>query len=368
MQTVGILGAGQLARMLALAAYPLGLRVLAYGNAANPCVQNVCPVIHGEFTDLAAIKLFCEQVDVVTYENENIPLETAEFIASHFNLFPSVRALSTTQDRWVEKNVLRELDIPTNDFYKIDSYPDLVTALQSTGYPAVLKTRRLGYDGKGQTIIHNSDAAKSAWAQSAKQDLILESFVHFAAEVSQITTSNQRDHKFYPLVDNVHVNGILQTSSLPSQWGHLAQQAQAISVKLLNHFTYTGVLSVEFFVHNNRLLVNEMAPRVHNSGHWSIEGAACSQFENHLRAICGLPLGEIHTTQACTLFNAIGTMPAIEPILAIDGAHYHSYNKKSQPQRKVGHINLMKYNELQFTQATEDVLTAIKTSCVPDAK
>lgn len=341
---IGILGAGQLARMLSLAAYPLGFQTLCIDPTQEACASQVTDVITADFTDENALKKFLDQVDCVTYETENIPLASAEFISKHRPLFPSPEVLKISQDRLYEKTLFQELEIPVAEFHKIDNLEDLEDAIQKIGFPAVLKTRRFGYDGKGQFVLKSSSDIEKAWALFSNHhpELILEKWIPFQQEVSLIAVRNTASEIcFYPLTRNEHREGILRFSEAPYHHADLEKQAQNYMRALLEHFNYVGVLTIEFFDADGELLANEMAPRVHNSGHWTIEGAQTSQFENHVRAICNLPLGSSEMQGPSAMFNCIGNEPSAQDILSIPGAHFHSYGKAPKPQRKLGHVTLV---------------------------
>lgn len=343
---IGILGAGQLARMLALAAHPLAIRTVCIDPAPDACAKPVTEVITAELIDQAALQRLVETVDLVTYETENIPLATAEWVAKSRPLYPSVETLGIAQDRLHEKTFFQSLQIPTAAFAAVNSQLDLNAAVNQLGLPAILKTRRMGYDGKGQIIIRAQPELEQAYAALNKTALILEAFVQFECEVSLISVRNQQGEiRFYPLVRNQHVNGILRSSEAP--FLHpvlhpaLQKQAEAYATRVLEKLNYIGVLTIEFFYDGNQLIANEMAPRVHNSGHWTIEGAQTSQFENHLRAILNWPLGATGAIGHCRMLNCIGEMPAPAEYLATPGAHYHNYGKIPRPGRKLGHITIV---------------------------
>lgn len=350
---LGILGGGQLARMLSLAAYPLGISTLCLDPGLDVCAAQVAPVIRGDFNDFAAVSDFLKQVDVVTYETENIPLECANWAAKMRPLYPSTEVLQISQDRLFEKRFFQNLDIPTAGFVKIDSESALKEACDYLNFPVVLKTRRLGYDGKGQIVIRSSAEITGAWEKLSQHSLILEKFIHFKYEVSLISVrSTLGEIRFYPLVRNHHCEGILRWSEAPHEHAELQRQAQEYATRILERFNYAGVLTIEFFFDGTGLLANEMAPRVHNSGHWTIEGAQTSQFENHLRAIFNLPLGSTKALGRSFMVNCIGQMPPLAAVLKIPAAHYHCYGKAPRALRKLGHITLVeaddeKYNHLK---------------------
>lgn len=352
---LGILGAGQLARMLTLAAYPLGISTSCIDPNPESCAREVTSVITASFEDEHAIQQWLKSVDVVTYETENIPLTTAKYISNTHHLNPSMQTLEIAQDRLHEKTFFNSLQIPTTKFFAISSEDDLNNATAEIGFPCVLKTRRMGYDGKGQFVLKSRDDVPIAWQTLGSQSLILEQFIHFEFETSIIAVRNQKNEMvFYPLIRNHHVQGILRTSEAPLIHSQLQQAAQHYARQILQALNYVGVLTIEFFYDGKKLIANEMAPRVHNSGHWTIEGAQTSQFENHLRALFHLPLGSTATTGYSFMRNCIGSMLSLESCLAVPGVHYHQYGKTPRKDRKVGHVtlvesNLEKYQESQKT-------------------
>ena len=346
MTTVGILGGGQLARMLALSGAPLGLRFLVLDATADACAAQFVPSLQADYRDHAALAEFAARVDVATFDFENVPAESARWLAERVPVFPSPRALAVAQDRLAEKTLFRELGIEVPEFTDITTRADLERAVVLQGVPAILKTRRLGYDGKGQFRLRTLADVDAAWdalgAQAASVGLILEAFVPFEREVSVLAV-RARDGEFrtWPLTENWHDRGILSASlapaSLPSTVvveaiGHARRIAEALD--------YVGVFALELFVTGGRLLANEMAPRVHNSGHWTIEGSETSQFENHLRAVLGLPLGSTRMIGHACLLNWIGELPSPVPVLAEACGHWHDYGKAPRAGRKVGHATL----------------------------
>ena len=346
MSTVGILGGGQLARMLALSGAPLGLRFLVLDTVADACAGQFAPMIVGDYTDEAALAEFASKVDVATFDFENVPAASARWLAERVPVFPSPRALSVAQDRMAEKTLFRELGIPVPGFADIACREQLDAAVVELGTPCILKTRRLGYDGKGQFRIKSPtdvDAAGNALgAQAAKVGLILEGFVHFQRELSVVAVRG-RDGEFraWPLTENWHVDGVLSASLAPARVD-AAIQATALShaQRLAKALGYVGVFALELFLRDGELLANELAPRVHNSGHWTIEGSETSQFQNHLRAVLGLPLGATHAIGHACMLNWIGAMPEATPVLREAGGHWHDYGKAPRAGRKVGHATL----------------------------
>ncbi|MCE4371949.1 5-(carboxyamino)imidazole ribonucleotide synthase [Xanthomonas hortorum] len=346
MTTVGILGGGQLARMLVLAGAPLGLRFAVFDPSADACAGQVAPLQVGAFDQTAALAAFAAQVDVITFDFENVPAASAQQLAAQVPVFPSAAALAVAQDRLSEKTLFRELGIPVPEFAAIDDRAGLDAALVRIGTPCVLKTRRFGYDGKGQFRIRTLADADAAWdalgAQAAKVGLIVEAFVPFQREVSVVAVRG-RDGEFraWPLTENWHVDGVLSASLAPATVGaELQAAAEAHARAIAERLDYVGVFALELFVRDGELLANEMAPRVHNSGHWTIEGAETSQFENHVRAVLGLPLGSTAMRGRACMLNWLGTMPDAAAFLAVPGGHWHDYGKEARVGRKVGHATL----------------------------
>jgi len=339
---VGIIGAGQLGRMLALAGYPLALQFRFLDTAADSPGGQVAPLIEGGFADAASLSRLAREVDLVTYEFENVPVAALERVAATRVCLPPIEALRVSQDRLFEKDLFVELGIPTPPYRAVDSLDQLTHAVADIGMPCVLKTRRLGYDGKGQRYIRKRSDIAAAWDDIGGVPLILEGFVRYEREVSIVGARSTRGEvKAYPIVANVHRDGILRVTRAPHRGVALQKSAERHLRRLLSHFNYAGILTIEFFVQDGRLVANEMAPRVHNSGHWTIEGAATSQFENHLRGILGLPLGDTRVIGHCAMVNFIGSMPPREKILSLPGVHYHDYGKAPRAGRKVGHCTIV---------------------------
>jgi 5-(carboxyamino)imidazole ribonucleotide synthase len=340
---VGILGGGQLGRMLALAGYPLGLRFRTLDLSAEAPAGQVSELVAADFNDTDALKRFARGLDVVTYEFENVPVDSARFLSRRVAVFPPPEALEAAQDRLTEKRFFERLGIPTPAFVAVDSWDDLKKALNDTGLPAVLKTRRFGYDGKGQVVIRKTEDISAAWQSLGGVPLILEGFVAFDREVSMLAVRGRNgETAFYPLVENHHHEGILRLSLCPAPGANaeLQREAEEHARRALAALNYTGVLAIEFFERDGHLLANEMAPRVHNSGHWTIEGAEVSQFENHLRAITGWPLGSTAPVGFSAMFNLIGAAPDLRGVLATENVHVHLYGKAPRPNRKLGHLTL----------------------------
>ena len=346
MSTVGILGGGQLARMLALSGAPLGLRFRVLDTVADACAGQFAPLIVGDYRDEAALAEFASQVDVATFDFENVPAESAQWLSERVPVFPNPRALSIAQDRLAEKTLFRELGIPVPAFADVPDRAALDAAIARIGMPCILKTRRLGYDGKGQFRIKSSADVDAAWgalgAQAVTVGLILEAFVPFERELSVVAVRG-RDGEFrtWPLTENWHVDGVLSASLAPARADEaLAQSAVAHARVLAESLDYVGVFALELFCRDGVLLANELAPRVHNSGHWTIEGSETSQFQNHLRAVLGLPLGDTRMVGHACMLNWIGAMPDAATMLREPGGHWHDYGKESRAGRKVGHATL----------------------------
>ena len=346
MTTVGILGGGQLARMMALAGAPLGLRFLVMDTAADACAGQFAPLLVGDYRDESALAEFASKVDVATFDFENVPAESAEWLAQRVPVFPNPRALAVAQDRLVEKSLFRELGIPVGAFADVGSLDALRSEVDRLGGACILKTRRLGYDGKGQFRIKSPADVDAAWqalgAQAGTVGLIVEAFIPFERELSVVAVRG-RDGEFrtWPLTENWHVDGVLSASLAPAHVdAALAQAAYAHARRLAESLDYVGVFALELFYRDGELLANEMAPRVHNSGHWTIEGAETSQFQNHLRAVLGLPLGETRTLGHACMLNWIGEMPDAASVLREAGGHWHDYGKEPRAGRKVGHATL----------------------------
>jgi 5-(carboxyamino)imidazole ribonucleotide synthase len=330
---IGILGAGQLALMLAQAGSAMDVEIICAGQPGD-CAEQVAEVIPVDLDDAAAVARFAATVDVVTIESENIHADVLQGL----NLSPNAHAVGIAQDRLLEKRFFHECGIGTAPFAPVDSLEDLKTALEVTGLPAILKTRRMGYDGKGQARMRSSDDAAEAWLDVGGVPCILEGMVNFQAEVSLIAVRSRSGKVvFYPLIENHHREGILRTSIAPFVNQQLQQQAESYLGILLDRLQYVGVLAVEFFVVGDTLLANEMAPRVHNSGHWTIDGSDTSQFANHLRAIIG---GELGSTESrpTVMLNCIGSMPRENETSQFPELFRHDYGKEARPGRKVGHL------------------------------
>lgn len=341
--TVGILGGGQLGYMLALAGYPLGLHFRFLDPSPEAPVGRLAQRVTADYSDHAALEKFANGLELVTYEFENVPVAAAQFLAERVPVYPPPPALEAAQDRLAEKTLFRNLGIATTDFLSVATPGEFDAAIKQIGLPAVLKTCRMGYDGKGQWILHTSDEVLKAKEELPRVPLILERFVPFTRELSVLAArSPNGETAFYPLVENHHRGGILRLSLAPAPLldPPIQRAAEDIARRVLESLKYVGVLAIEFFEHQGRLLANEMAPRVHNSGHWTIEGAVTSQFENHLRAVLGLPLGSTGPAGHCAMINLIGDLPEPSDVLAVPDAHLHLYGKAPRPGRKLGHVTV----------------------------
>jgi 5-(carboxyamino)imidazole ribonucleotide synthase len=340
---IGVLGGGQLWRMLGIAGLPLGFECRFFDPSPDATARFVGELHTGRFDDLAALERFADGLDLVTLEFENVPAETARFLADRAPLYPPPFALAVAQDRAEEKAFFGRIGIPTPKYALVSDIESLHAAVRQVSVPAVLKSRRLGYDGKGQAIVGSAEEAPDAWASIGSVAGVLEEKIDFDREMSVVAVrSRSGEHRVYPLVENWHQGGILRRSVAPAPNlpAGVADAALDYAERALEAFDYVGVLAIEFFLRGSDLLANEMAPRVHNSGHWTIEGAETSQFENHLRAICGLPLGDVAPRGASIMLNLIGALPPLKPILETTGAHLHLYQKAPRPGRKIGHVTV----------------------------
>ena len=341
--TIGILGGGQLGYMLALAGYPLGLHFRFLDPSPEAPVGRIANRVTADFNDEQALQKFSHGLEVVTYEFENVPVAAAKFLAERVPVCPPPSALEEAQERLREKRLFRKLDIPTTEFAEIAKQQDLGAAVKQVGLPAMLKTCRMGYDGKGQWLLRTAEDVEKARPELPDVPLILEKFVPFTRELSILGVRGRSGEiAFYPLIENYHRGGILRLSLAPAPnlTASLQQEAERAARKVLEELEYVGVLCIEFFEFGGRLLANEMAPRVHNSGHWTIEGAVTSQFENHLRAILGMPLGSTAAVGVSAMINLIGEIPESAEVLNVSNAHLHLYGKEPRAGRKLGHVTV----------------------------
>ncbi len=350
---IGILGGGQLGRMLALAAARLGMRTHIFCPEEDSPAFDVTPLkTIAEYSDEKALKRFAGAVDIVTYEFENVPAKTAQFIARHTILAPDAIALSISQDRLSEKAFLQQNNIAISPFAPVLNKDDFATALQMIAIPSVLKTTRMGYDGKGQRMIKSPGEAKTAFADLKGPPLVLETFIPFEMEISVIVARNSSgDIATYDPAQNVHINHILHTSTVPAALDETTlATARSIATNIVKALNYTGVLAVEFFVVNTNakrtLLVNEIAPRVHNSGHWSQSVCLADQFEQHIRAICNWPLASTARMADAVMTNLIGDEITTLPARLGANDQPHIYGKREiRAGRKMGHVNTIRYHK-----------------------
>ena len=329
--------------MLALSGIPLGLEFVFYGPDPNPCVTGLGDIIIADFSDYDKLTDFVAHVDVATAESEHIPAETLHAVERQGLLYPASNAIAIAQDRLREKQFIAGLDLPLPDFEVVADIAVLSDMLATLDNGLIIKTRFQGYDGKGQATIHPGDDNKkiqSVLDGLGKIDLIAEQRVKFTREVSQLGVRNRDGEiRFYALSENIHRKGILHTTTVRPN-DSVSQQAQEYTQRIMQELDYVGVMCVEFFDCDGKLLINEIAPRVHNSGHWTIEGAVTSQFENHVRAILDMPLGSTQHCGISVMRNLVGDLPDVRAALEIDGAHVHIYGKEPRPGRKLGHITV----------------------------
>ncbi len=346
---LGIFGGGQLGRMLAMAALPLGVRCSFFDPAGDQCPAASLGPVFGSAASLPAsstdpLQKFAQSAPLFTYEFENIDPALVRSIAQHKPVMPGLASLELSRHRWEEKSLFTRLGIPGAAWRPISSLNDLSQAVRELGLPVVLKTATQGYDGKGQCVLRAPGDLENVWEKMAAQTpLIAEQWIAFQRELSLIAVrSRTGDTVFYPLVENTHHHGILSHTLAPAPrlTAALQQQAEDYCQRILQHTQHTGVLTLELFELDQQLLANEMAPRVHNSGHWSIEGAHCSQFENHIRALMGWPLGSTDCQRPTAMINLIGRLPDLPALLAIPELHVHLYGKTPRPGRKLGHLTL----------------------------
>ena len=342
MTRLAILGGGQLAWMLALAADPLGVSVAVLDPSPEACAGRIADHVIAAYDDPAGLDRVSEGVAVVTYEFENVPAAAVtRLVERGISVLPTPASLVVTQDRLREKELLADLGIAIAPYVVIDGPDDVPKALATVGVPGILKKRRLGYDGKGQIRIADGDAFAVAVTELGGTDLIYEGFVEFARELSVVVArAADGTVAVYPVVENLHRDGILAVTQAPapSLDSIVAEAAQAAGIAVAEALGHIGVLCVELFETAGGIVANEIAPRVHNSGHWTIEGAVTSQFANHVRAVLGLPLGDASARGAAAMVNLVGGLPPIEQLLAVPGAGVHLYGKQPRPGRKLGHV------------------------------
>ncbi len=338
---VGILGGGQLARMMAEAGGPMGLDFRFLDPSSEACAGDLGALHVGPWDDTAGLD-FLAACDRVTCDFENVPAAVLTDLAERTKVFPPPKAFAAAQDRLVEKRLLQQLGIAIAPVAPVSGRPELLAAVEQIGYPCVLKTRRLGYDGKGQAVLFSHEDLEPAWQALGDRDLILEGWIDFEHECALTAVrAGSGEIRCYPLSRTVHHNGVLRLAeSMHQPPAALLEQAESAVGALLEHLDYVGCLTLEFFAAEQGLIANEFAPRPHNSAHWTIEGAVCSQFENHLRAVCDLPLGTTRARGHAIMFNWLGELPDAEPFLRVPGLAWHAYHKQPRPGRKLGHATL----------------------------
>ena len=353
---IGILGGGQLARMIALSGYPLAQNFIILDPDKDAGAVALGKHLHGAYDDQVLLAELAENADVVTYEFENVPAAVAKYLSDHTVIYPPAKALEVAQDRLIEKTFFHQLGIPTAQHAPVDGLEDLQMAMKDIDYPAILKSRRMGYDGKGQVLLKSPEQLPEAWDAMQGASSIVEGFIPFQREVSIIAARRTNgDVVFYPLSENKHSGGILRISECCSN-DPLQQQAEEYVTRLLDLLNYVGIIALELFDVDGQLLANEFAPRVHNSGHWTIEGAETSQFENHLRAILDLPLGSTKPRGFAGMVNFIGDAPKYEQVLATNNAHLHLYDKAPRKGRKVAHVTIRSDDEAQYKQSLQSMV------------
>lgn len=342
-RTLGILGGGQLGRMLALAAAPLGVRCRAWDPSPSACAGDVCELVTAEWDDAAALERFCDGVDAITCEFENVPVDLLKACGERATLAPGARSFAVASDRLDEKQFLEGQGVPVAAHRPVDDAASLRDAVEALGLPAVLKTRRFGYDGKGQTVLRSADDVEQIARELDNRPRILEAMVDFECELSTVAVRNRDGEvRAFPLVRNEHRGGILYETTAPAGVANeLEESGRAHAVRVLGALDHVGVLTIEWFLCDGRLIGNEIAPRVHNSGHWTIDGAWCGQFEQHVRAVMGLPLGRIDVRTPSVMLNLVGGAPDTGAVLAAQGARLHDYAKSPRPGRKIGHVTCL---------------------------
>jgi 5-(carboxyamino)imidazole ribonucleotide synthase len=353
---IGILGSGQLGRMLAHAAINLGHQVLFYDLTSGTPTEEFQSTTVGKFDDITALQEFAEQCDVVTYEFENIPTETVAIMQQYTHVHPSDKALAVCQDRLLEKEFLQSLGIGTPRFRSATTLDELEEGCASVGFPCVIKTRRFGYDGKGQIKVSQASEVAQAWQTLHSKALIIEGYVPFSRELSIIgTRDTQGKVVTYPLIENTHVDGILHRSEIPAPAvsSDIEKRAKEMMERVLNSLEYVGTIAIELFDVRGEILANEIAPRVHNSGHATIESTVTSQFENHIRAITGADMGGTNPIARAIMYNIIGDIPHMEEIQPWQSSFIHLYNKAPRPGRKLGHITLLNPSESEERSVAE---------------
>lgn len=362
---VGVLGGGQLGRMMALAGRRLGIRFRFLEPKPEPPVAETGQVVKAAYDDADALPSFADGLGVVTYEFENVPARAADWLAERLPLHPRAEALATSSDRAREKALFRDLGIETAPYALVSERRDLERAAAQVGFPGVLKRRTLGYDGKGQARVQGPDDLDGAWSAIEEAPAIYERLVDFHRELSVLGVRGaDGELRVYPLAENDHRDGILVRSTVPAPSSAEIPDPTALATsylrRLMERLDYVGVLALELFQRGEELLANEFAPRVHNSGHWSLDGAVTDQFENHVRAVAGLPLGETDAVIPTVMVNVLGAAPALPPLLRVPGAHVHMYEKPPRPGRKLGHVNVCARSRAELDSRVRAVVGSLE--------
>lgn len=362
---LGIVGGGQLGRMIALSAAPLGVECRFIDPSPEAGARVAAEQLVAAYDDEQALAELAEWSDVITFEFENVPSAALDSIAGLAELAPSPRSLEVGQDRLSEKRMFERLGFGVADYRPVESLDELEIAFGSLAGPAILKTRRLGYDGKGQVRVAGVSELADAWTQVGSVPCVLERMVDFDCEISAIVVRAKNGETVsYPAAENVHRDGILETSVAPATVPEgLRERAAQCAVAIAEELGHVGALAVEFLVAGDQLLINEIAPRVHNSGHWTLDGSGCSQFENHVRAVVGLPLGAVEPARTTTMVNLVGGLPAAAELLAPPGTHLHDYAKAARPGRKLGHVNVVAAEDAdEYDRACAQVLALARAA------
>jgi 5-(carboxyamino)imidazole ribonucleotide synthase len=358
-KNIGVIGAGQLAQMLGEAASELDLKILALTNDANSCARNTVQLVLGSEADRQSITTLAEQVAVISFEHEHI--KTPLYKDINVPIYPNPAAVRIAQHRALEKNFFKKSGVPTPPFAVADSLLELEKAVVTIGFPCVVKTVEGGYDGKGQKVLKDKTDLAAVWQELGASSLIVEGWVAFERELSLVAARGTNgDIVFYPLTENLHRDGILRVSKAPYEHKNSQKLAEQYLTKILEELNYVGVLTVEFFQQGDALIANEMAPRVHNSGHWTIEGAQCSQFSNHLRAVSGKKLGSTAAKGFSAMINIIGQWPDKEKLKNLAWLHMHDYGKAPRVGRKLGHLTIVAATEQERDEKLKEVLEILK--------
>lgn len=356
---MGVMGAGQLAKMLVLAGVPLGIETVCYSPHKGTCAAQICATTIGDYTDFSTIDAFLAGLDILAFETENIPTALLSHLQKIPDLAEQVAQVKIFQDRQLEKEHAVAQGVPTPNFRIVETEEEGLAAMHALGLPLYAKTCQGGYDGKGQWKIFAAEQLRAFWPEMQGRRLIFEQSCDFECELSLVGVRRKNGETvYYPLSVNQHDEGILSYSLVLTESEALQNEAQAIADRLFQHTAYQGIFAIEFFLTAGRLLLNEVAPRVHNSGHWSLDGAVCSQFENHCRALAGLPLGQVTARGVSLMINIIGEEPSgLDDALAIADTHLYRYGKAARPGRKIGHLTIV-------AASAENLLQKLDQLCV----